>query len=105
MKPPPLSLRHRAPIVDRLRNTGESLIATIEGIEVELTTFREGLWLQGVVYLPPPFTDRCRELPIFCDAYDHHSDLMAVNGCIFDREVALWMKDFASGILPKGELR
>jgi len=93
------------PVIDGLLNTGTSLIASIQGREVELTTFREGLWMQGRVYLPPPFTRECPPSAIFTDPNDHESDLVEVGGCILDREVAHWMKLFAQGKLAVGRLR
>jgi hypothetical protein len=93
------------PHITGLRNTGAHLVATIEGHEVELTTFRETLWKQNKVYLPPPFTDRCEPQVIQDDPNDEDSDLKTVEGCIHDPEVAAWMMTFAEGRLPKGTLR
>ncbi len=93
------------PTIQHLKNTGSALIATIDGQEVQLTTFREGLWLQGVVYLPPPFGEKCPPIPIFTDPADDESDLVEVEDCILDREVAAWMGEFAAGKLKKGMLR
>ena len=93
------------PIIEHVHNTGNALIATIDSTEVRLSTFRESLWQQGVVYLPPPFTDQCKTIPIFSDPLDEHSDLMGVEGCILDREVAGWMAEFAAGRLKTGHLR
>ena len=90
--------------IEKFRNTGKELFATIEGIEVRLTTFREGFMAQGAVYLPPPFTDRCESM-IFTDAYDHDSQLVMIKGLISDHEVAGWMKLFCEGKLKKGILR
>lgn len=69
-----------SPKIDRLENTGNALIATIEGQEVNLTTFREGLISNGVVYLPPPFTDRCERLQILNYPYDEDSEFLWVEG-------------------------
>ena len=95
----------KAPIISSLRNTGHSLIATIEGQEVALTTFRETLWRQSKVYLLPPFTERCEPQLIQNDPSDEDSDLKLIDGCIHDPEVAGWMRDFAMGQLPIGSLR
>lgn len=93
------------PKITKLTNTGTALIATIEGKEVELTTFRETLWKQNKVYLPPPFTDRCEPQVIQDDPNDEDSELKTVDGCIHDPEVAAWMAKFAAGKLAKGKLR
>ena len=91
--------------IDKLRNTGDQLIATIEGQEVALTTFRQAMIDNGVVYLPPPFTDQCERLQILNDPHDDESDFLWVEGCIRDREVAQWMGQFLDGTLKKGTLR
>lgn len=95
----------KAPVITALRNTGQALIATIEGQEVYLATFRETLWLQNKVYLPPPFTDRCEPQLIQEDPNDEESELKLIDGCVHDPEVAGWMRDFARGNLKAGALR
>ena len=89
--------RMKTPVIDGLVNTGTSLIATIWGPGVKLTTFRGGLWAQGRV-LPPPFTQKCPLFRIFTDPNDDESDLVEVERCILDREVAHWTKRFAQGV-------
>lgn len=93
------------PKIDKLKNTGDRLVATIEGQDVELTTFREILIRNGLVYLPDPFGDRCDRMPYFEDPDDDESRMSYTPGCILDREVAAWMKEFAAGTLAKGMLR
>lgn len=95
----------KPPIIVHVRNTGFSLVATIQGRDVLLTTFREARWRNGLVYLPPPFTVHCSPMPLFEDPADDESAMDYIEGCVLDREVAGWMRDFAAGRLAKGILR
>ena len=93
------------PRIDKLTNTGDALIATIDGQDVRLVTFRESLIRQSKVPLPPPFWDRCEPLPLLNDPDDDKSHMKAVEGCIHDPEVAKWMGQFCADTLPIGCLR
>lgn len=90
------------PTVSRIRVDGDSFYANIDGEEIRITTFRESLWRQYKVYLPPPFIDACSLQTIYCDAADAWSDPMLVPGCIHDPWTAAKMADFARGRLSNG---
>lgn len=70
--------------------------------EIRISTFRESLWRQHKVYLPPPFTEACSPQTIYCDAADAWSDPLLVPGCIHDPWTAAKMADFARGRLSNG---
>jgi hypothetical protein len=90
------------PTISRIRFDGDSFYAKVDGEEIRITTFRESLWRQHKVYLPPPFTDACSPQTIYCDAADAWSDPMLVPGCIHDPWTAAKMADFARGRLSNG---
>jgi hypothetical protein len=90
------------PEISKIRVDGDSFFATVDGEEIRITTFRESLWRQHKVYLPPPFTDACSPQTICCDSADSWSDPMQVPGCIHDPWTAAKMADFARGRLSNG---
>lgn len=90
------------PEISKIRVEGDSFFAWVDGQEIRITTFRESLWRQHKVYLPPPFTDACSPQTIYCDAADSWSDPMQVPGCIHDPWAAAKMADFIRGRLSNG---
>lgn len=76
------------PVITQVRSTGISLVATSDGRDVHLTTFRETLWKQGLVYLPAPFTDQCLPMPCFNDPDDDESFMDYIDRCILDHQIA-----------------
>ncbi len=93
------------PTIQHLDNTGDALVATVEGQRVKLVTYRETLIGNGLVPLPPPFNEHCVPLAYLNIPDDEDSDLMSVDYCTLDREVACWMGEFAAGSLNVGRLR
>lgn len=94
------------PTITEIRADGDRLFATLDNAdEIQLVTFRETLWRQSKVMLPPPWDERCQPWPIMSDWNDEESDLMEVRGCLHDPWAARLMAEFAAGNLANGTHR
>lgn len=95
----------KPPVIDEIRKDDDGLFVSIEGAWTKLATFRENLWRNGKVMLPPPYADRCEPQQIAYDPDDEDSVMIEVDWCVHDLWAAGKMRDFAAGKLPNGTHR
>lgn len=99
----PIGIIAPMPEILRIRVDGDSFFATIDGAEFRITTFRESLWRQNKVYLPPPLDEACGPQTVYCNVADSWSEPMQISGCVHDPWTAAKMADFARGRLSDGQ--
>lgn len=91
------------PTITALRVNDSKLLATIDGTdEVPLAGFRPSFQKQGVVPIPYPHADRCKDFAILYDPDDRQGGTLKISGAIRDFPVAEIMRKFAQGELEEG---
>lgn len=95
----------KPPQISEIRVKDEGFFVVIDNTEVKIVTFREGLWMQSKIMLPPPWDADCPPTTILSDANDEDSDLKEIDGCLHDPWAAGLMKQWAADKLANGTYR